>query len=704
MADFSVNILLRARDEASPVIKSLLGQSRQLRGAFAGGAGRGGGRFFAGANLAGAASGVQQLTTLAKGAIAAPIELAANFESALLRVDAFSGGTLSLAGNLQNVEKRARELGSTTEFTATEAADAFAVLTQAGFTYEEQMASIETVLDFATAGQIDLAKSAGIVGAALGGFGKDAKEATDITNVMARTATLTQSGITELGQAFKVVAPVSKDLGISVRDTAAALGVLGKSGIKGGEAGTALRAIFGKLAAPTTGNQKKVLRALGISREQMRQAVESGDLANPLQLLNDSLEKKGIRGARRTSVLKAFFGERRFGQASLLLKSVGKDAEGTGSSLGFFQEKLADVEGALDTMATTMRSGTKASGKELKSALEELGITAGQELLPVLNPLIDDAKVAAKEFAQWARENPELVKTMGKVLIGVVAVGTVLAPLLLTLSSMNSLLGLGSVAMRIFGSQTVISGVGGMLQFIGTAGKFNPAVATMIGSRAGFLGTLGLAAAAGVAGFMFGQWLDETFGLSNELSGFNTQLSVSNSLIADNIRLSIGRAKVRGAAKLGDLTEVERKDLERAQKRKEELQKELDETVIPDTARVLLGPAGFALPGRSENAINEEIAKQNALIDRTNQRALKRQQEASGRTGVGGFPGVDTNQLLGEADAATARALDNLTTGVPIDAGGEIKVTIDDKRAKVTDVKSGDIPISVEAGLTLEGG
>lgn len=695
MADFTVNILLKARDEAGQAIDGLIGKGDQLGKTLGGRGGLGGNNFRR------AADGINQLAGLSRQAVLPPLELASNYEAALNRVNAFSGGALGASGNLEKIGARARELGASTEFTATQAVDAFAVMTQAGFTYEEQMASISTVMDLATAGGIDLAKSAGIVGSSLGGFGKDAKEAADIADVMAKTASLTQTDIAALGQTFKVVAPVSKDLGISVRDTAAAIGVLGKSGIKGGEAGTALRSIFGKLAAPTTGNQKKVLKALGISKDAMRKAIESGDLASPLVLLNEAMEKKGVTGARRTTALKAFFGERRFAQASLLIDSVGASAQGSNKSLQFFQETLKDTDGSLDTMAKTMRTGTQASMKELKSSMEELGITAGEELLPVVKPLIEDAIVATREFAAWAKEHPELVKNLGKLLLGVVALGAVIGPVTTLVSGLSNVMSLGTGAAQLFGKKGMLDAANGMAQFIGTSSKFNPAVATMIGSKAGFAGMLGAAAAAGAVGFAFGTWLDETFGISDAIAGLNTELSIHNQLVAEGISLQIGRSKFRGSAKLGDLSEEERAQLEAAQAKKEKLSGELGE--FQGSGSDFLNQLTFGLTAdRDSEDITADIQKQQAIIDKINQEGLKRQAER--QAGVGGGAQAPTLGAGGREAAAAAKELDNLTTGVPIDAGGEIRIVVEDGRVKTGDIKSGDIPISVESGISLEGG
>ena len=687
MADFSVNILLKANDQATPVIRGLVGQARGLNSAFAGGGGRrGAGGFFAAANLSSAASGVTQLTSLAKGAIGAPIKLAANFESAINRVDAFSGGVLSLEGNLKNVEKESRRLGSSTEFTATQVADGFAILTQAGFTYEQQMSSIGTVVDFATAGQVEMSKSAEVLGATLGAFSIPAEKAGNVADILAKTASKTGSNVVLLGQSMKDVGPIANNLGLGVDQVAAAVGVLGKSFINGGRAGKALKSILLDID-PTKKVGKKLIRALGINRKDLTAALESGDIAKPFALLQKGLDEKGLTGSRANKVLAQIFGKRRASEVSLLLNAT-KGGIGDERSFAFFQDQLADTTGALDVMSERMRSGTKGSAKELMSALEETGIVIGTQLQPFILELLDDAKLAAREFAKWAQENPELVRTLGKVLIGVVAVGTVLGPVLLALSSFGSLISLGSSLVGAFGTAGLAA-----------AGPYIALAAATV--------ALGLAIAS----------------LIDDMGTLNVEQATLNQLQREGLSIQIGLAKIRGATLLGDLSKEDQERMSALKERKEGLAKELQN--VSTLKEFALGDdsAFFGIDvgdGRGSADIRSDLAKADAEIDRLNQKGLDAGAQRQALAAGGATGGLEAQLLAGGAagqvDAATLQdtraaiaqakaAIDALETNQErVDVGGAIDIRVTQEGGvKVSKRKEGAVPIRVDAGPTLEG-
>lgn len=685
MTDLEVNAVLQARNEASAVIRGFKNDLASL------GKNVGKKGLFGPVSFSAAAFGINQLTGAMKTAVGTPLELAANFEYAMNRINAFSGGSFAAEGQLASIEERARELGSTTEFTATQVANAFATLTQAGFTYQQQMDSIETVVDFATAGQVDMAKAADIVGATIGSFNLKATQAADVADVLAVTATSTQSNIVQVGNAMRDVGPVANSLELDIRQTAAAIAILGQSAIRGGRAGKALKSILLDVD-PTKKLARDQLRALGIGRKEMREAMESGDITAPLRLLKRGLDDKGLTGSQRNKVLKGFFGKRRQAEAQLLLDSLNNLING----LPAMQAKLKDTSGALEKMSTTMRTGTKASAKELMSALEELGITVGQELQPVLNPLIDDAKAATKEFATWAKKNPDLVKTLGKTAMALVAIGTVAGPTMMGIYALRSVFALaeGSVWLftRVVGSESVAA----MGKFATTASRLNPAISTMIGSKAGMVGMLGAAGAAFALGYSFGTWADETFGISDKLSGLNTELSIHNDLLAQNISLQVGLSKVRGSALLGDLTKEERKKLDAAQKRKEKLSGQLAEFSFGDDVAPLLGAALPFFPGVGKRGeINENIQRAQAEIDAINKAGLDRRASM-------GREAAPTMGRKGSPDSAMSEFLDKQVTGL-LDTNGSIKIQIDDKRARVVEIQSGDIPLEVDQGMNTPG-
>ena len=375
------------------------------------------------------ATNMDALGRHARAALMSPIALAANFEAAMLRVDALSGGSLGRSGKLGAIEKKARELGGATEFTATEVAEGFQILTQAGFKYEEQLASITTTLDLATAAQISMDQAATLTANSIGGFGLTAQDSERIGNVMARTANASQISIAQLGDSFKYAAPGAKVLGVSLEETATAVAVLGKAGRFGGQAGTDLRAFMNRLSMLSSGKfstkrQKQAAKMLGLDRESLKKAVASGDLQHIAQYLHEAIEKSGVDDVEKTAALQAIFQERGATAAAILMASASKKGAGGWDDV---EAQVNDTNITLKDSAQLMRSGVKGGAVALKSALEELGITAGEHLAPALLSIIQDATQLTKSFGAWAKNNGPLIRTLAKVAATLAIVGPVMA-------------------------------------------------------------------------------------------------------------------------------------------------------------------------------------------------------------------------------------------------------------------------------------
>jgi len=150
---------------------------------------------------------------------------------------------------MEAMEETAKRLGATTAFTAEEAAQGMAMLARAGFTWQENIVALPSVLDLASASGMGLAQAADIMATGMSGFGLAAEEAGHFADVLAVGANSANTTVAEMGEAFQHVAPIAKQLGFSVEETSAMIAQLQDSGIKGGKAGTALRVIFAELGA-----------------------------------------------------------------------------------------------------------------------------------------------------------------------------------------------------------------------------------------------------------------------------------------------------------------------------------------------------------------------------------------------------------------------------------------------------------------------
>lgn len=285
------------------------------------------------------ARGFAAVGTAATIAIADSIRVFADFETSMLRVKAISGAT---GAEFQSLTDLAKELGSTTAFTAREAAQAMGFLAQAGFDVGEVNKALPKVLSLAAAGQLDLAQAADITASVLRGFGLEASESGRVADVLAAAASKSNTSVEGMGEAFKFAGPVASAMGVSLEETAAALGVLSNAGLKGSLAGTGLRMVLVKMGEDVAG---------------------AGGLTQALETLNT----EGVQAVVDT--MKDL--DARAGTAAVALT-------GQMGTLKSLTEEMRNVEGISDKMAETLLSGVTGSAVKAGSAFEGLRIKLGE--------------------------------------------------------------------------------------------------------------------------------------------------------------------------------------------------------------------------------------------------------------------------------------------------------------------------------------
>ena len=155
-------------------------------------------------------------------------------------------------------------MGAKTKFSASDSADAFKYMAMAGWDASQMMDGIAGIMDLAAASGEDLATTSDIVTDALTAFGLQASDSAHFADVLAQASSKSNTNVGLMGETFKYVAPVAGALGYSVEDTAVAIGLMANSGIKGSQAGTALRSTITRLAKPV-GESKDAVEELGIS-------------------------------------------------------------------------------------------------------------------------------------------------------------------------------------------------------------------------------------------------------------------------------------------------------------------------------------------------------------------------------------------------------------------------------------------------------
>lgn len=197
--------------------------------------------------------------TLAVTAVGtAVVKTSADFEASMSKVAAISGAT---GDDLEALTTKAREMGSKTKFSASEAASALEYMSMAGWSPQQMLEGLDGIMNLAAASGEELATTSDIVTDALTAFGLEAEDSSHFADVLAAASSNANTNVGMMGETFKYVAPVAGALGYSVEDTATAIGVLANNGIKSSQAGTVLRKTINSLVAPSkkaTGQMQKL--------------------------------------------------------------------------------------------------------------------------------------------------------------------------------------------------------------------------------------------------------------------------------------------------------------------------------------------------------------------------------------------------------------------------------------------------------------
>ena len=223
------------------------------------------------ANLA--ANVVQELISALKDLAVSCINVGKEFDSAMAQVSAVSGAT---GEDLQTLRDKAKEMGANTKFSATEAADAFNYMAMAGWKTEDMLGGIEGILSLAAAGNTDLATTSDIVTDALTAMGESAGEAGRLADVMAAASSNSNTNVEMMGETFKYVGTLVGALDYEMEDAALAIGLMANSGVKAEQAGTSLRSILTRLAAPPK-QAAEAMEELGLSMRNEKNEMKSFD-------------------------------------------------------------------------------------------------------------------------------------------------------------------------------------------------------------------------------------------------------------------------------------------------------------------------------------------------------------------------------------------------------------------------------------------
>lgn len=362
-------------------------------------------------------------TATAIGAIgAASVKVGSDFEASMSKVAAISGAT---GDDLKALTDKAKEMGATTKFSASESADALQYMAMAGWKTEDMLNGLEGIMNLAAASGEDLATTSDIVTDALTAFGLSAEDSTHFADVLAQASSNANTNVGMMGETFKYVAPVAGALGYTAEDTALAIGLMANSGIKASQSGTSLRSIMSRMAKPTKevqGAMDKLGVSLTDSNGNMKSLNEvMGDLRNGFA---------GLSEAEAAEMAAALGGQEAMSGLLAIVNASDDDFD-----------KLSDAiyscDGAAKRMADTMNDNLQGQITILKSGLEGLGISLYENMEAPLKEVVKEAQNMVQQL-QDAFNNgglDEVVSTVGDIFAKIVEKAASAAPDLIDVAS-----------------------------------------------------------------------------------------------------------------------------------------------------------------------------------------------------------------------------------------------------------------------------
>lgn len=302
-------------------------------------------------------------TAMAAGSAAAAaftktsIDSGMNFDTAMSQVAATMGTTVD---KIENVKAKAEEMGRTTKYTATEAAEGMNILAQAGLSADEQISGIGTVLNLASAGAMSLEESASYTAGAVKGFGDSMGNASYYADLMAKGATLANTDVRGLGEAFSGSAATAKNYGQAADSVTLSLLRLAEQNVTGSEASTALNRAMADLYTPTD-DASKALDQLKVSAyETNGEAKDFNDLVDEL---NGSLQ--GMTAEQKNNALATIF-------TTQGLQAFNKMTASSDATVQKFWKGIQDSSGSAAQQAATQLDNLKGDITLLSSATEGL--------------------------------------------------------------------------------------------------------------------------------------------------------------------------------------------------------------------------------------------------------------------------------------------------------------------------------------------
>ena len=458
------------------------------------------------------ADGIRAMARACVDLAKASIDVGMQFEASMSNVEALSGAS---GEALDSLRDKARDMGASTIYSASQAADAMGYMALAGWDAKQMIEGIEPVLNLAAAADMELATASDIVTDYLTAFGLEASDAAHFTDMMATAMSTSNTTVEMLGESYKHVAATAHSMGIEVEDVTAVLATMANAGVKGGEAGTALNTILVRLATNAQHCADK-LEAYGVS------VYDSSGSMNELSYILEGMEHiwVDLSDAEQAALAKSIAGTNQYSKLQTVMQGVSQAAQEGGQSFYDYADALRDCDGSAKEMADTMQDNLKGKLTILDSALQalgesmydvfdedlKLGVDGATDAVTRLNNAVKtgDMHVSLEKMSKslnrlidnvvgWVEGNmPKLIDGMTKIIDNADKIAGALKGIavgLIGFKTAKTLIGLASAAMEIYTSATQAATVAQTeMNLAANANPYILLISTLVGGSLAVMG------------------------------------------------------------------------------------------------------------------------------------------------------------------------------------------------------------------------
>ena len=416
--------------------------------------------------IEGAGRKLMPVTAAVGGLSAAAVKVASDFDSAMSQVAAVSGAA---GKELDALRDKAREMGSKTKFSASEAAEAMNYMAMAGWKTGDMLEGIEGIMNLAAASGEDLATTSDIVTDALTALGLSAADSGHFADILAAASSNANTNVSMMGETFKYCAPVAGALGFTAEDTAEAIGLMANAGIKSSQAGTAMRTMLTSLTGEVTfvGDAFGELTVQTVNADGSMRSL--GDILGDCRAAFSQMSE-----AERAANAEALVGKNAMSGFLAVMNAAPGDIEKLNSAIN-------NCDGTAERMAETMQDNLAGQLTILKSQLEELAISIGEILMPSIRQIVG----WIQGLVDWLNGLDEGTK---KVIVTVALVVAALGPVLIVIGKV-----VGAVGTILTVVPKIAGAVSGVIGFV--SGTVIPVVSAVVAA----IGWVPIAIAAVIA-------------------------------------------------------------------------------------------------------------------------------------------------------------------------------------------------------------